>query len=164
MADFTLAGYGPGNAAFIIEVNAPDQEKATAEIGAILEKVGGRLANVSEVRPKFTEKGNINLQASDKTEDFLLDEFRAVGVDGVTKEGNSFELSCPTDKMEDVIAAVSKKYTILVSEIMLEPKEMVEVDEEAGRKLMDLMDELDAHENIESFVCNAAIPGSLFDQ
>jgi transcriptional/translational regulatory protein YebC/TACO1 len=75
--------------------------------------------------------------------------------------GENYYITCAVPDFENVKKALAKKYKLVTSEIAMIPKDTVKIDEETGRKIMNLMENLDDSEDVQKIYHNFILPESL---
>lgn len=160
--EITYEGYGPGGVAVMIEAATDNRNRTVAEIRHILAKGGGSLGESGCVAWMFEKKGLINLPRDKYDEDQAMEAALEAGGEDVTDQDDSWEVSCPAEDFESVRQALEDAGVVVDSaEISMAPKTTVDVDVEAGRKLMRLMDALDDNEDVQKVYANFELPEEL---
>lgn len=150
MSAVSYEAKGPGNIDIIIDCLTDSKNRTAPEIKHILTKNGGVLGAPGSVAWNFEQKGLIVVPG--KGEDKVLE---IMDVDGVLDvEENEGEINIYTKPKE--LAAIgkeleSKGFKIDKMELIMDPKNMVKLDEEksaSAMRLLELLDDYDDTENV----------------
>ena len=158
-------GYGPGGVAMLVEALTDNRNRTSAEVRHAFDKNGGSLGEPGSVAWQFEKKGAVAVDGARYSEDDLLAAIDA-GAEDVTQDGDSLRVLCAAEDLRAVRAALDEAGVAVESaEIVMEPKAVVEVTEEAeARAMMRLMDALDDHEDVDSVHANFDIPEALLEE
>ena len=93
-------------------------------------------------------------------EDYFYEVAIESGADDVTTVDNYWEVACDPQVMSDVVATIKQAdFVIESSEIIRVPSTTVEIDDVAtARKVLNLMERLDDHDDVQSVSANFSIP------
>lgn len=157
----TYEGYGPGGVAIMIDALTDNKNRSAAEVRKIFEAHGGNMGSAGCVSFMFERKGVLTLAAAGVNEDQLMNDALDAGADNMERAGDVFEITCAPADFERVKAALTKKYKADSSELGMIPRNWVQVDEDAGRRLLALMDALDDDDDVQKTYTNFQLPESL---
>jgi YebC/PmpR family DNA-binding regulatory protein len=157
----TYEGYGPGGVAIMIDALTDNKNRSASEIRKIFEAHGGNMGTAGCVAFMFERKGVVNVAAASVNEDQLMTDVLDAGADNMERAGDVFEITCAPSDFEKVKGALTKKYKVESSEIGMIPKNWVQVDEDSGRRLLALMDQLDDNDDVQKTYTNFQLPESL---
>ena len=158
----TYEGVGAGGVLIIIECLTDNRNRTAGEIRKILEL---RNAAMGSGLWAFEQKGLITVPNTAITEDALMEAALEFGADDVQAAGDSFQVTTAPSDLEAVRKGLlSKEIPLGNVELALIPKTTVPVTAEAGRKLMDLLAELDDHEDVQNVYSNMELPDSLLNE
>ncbi len=160
--DMALEGYGPSGVAIYIEALTDNRNRTTSEIRTIFTKKGGNMAGAGSVSWMFEKKGYIVV--SNKT----IDEDRLMGIvldagaeDMVTEEENYAVKTSQQDFFKVKKAIEDNKIKVESAEITLIPKSTVKLAGEEAKKVLDLVDALEEHEDVQNVYANFDVPDEL---
>jgi YebC/PmpR family DNA-binding regulatory protein len=152
-------GYGPGGVAVLCEILTDNRNRTAGEIRKVFEICGGKLGESGCVAWMFERKGMFVLSAAQTDEDALMELALDAGADDVKRVGTSFEVTCDPSSYQKVTDALGAKGLKLeVSQIARIPTNTVDLDAEAGRNVLKLMEKLDDHDDVQSVAANFNIP------
>lgn len=153
-------GFGPGGVALLIDAVTDNKNRTSGEIKNILSKNGGSFAGPGSVQWQFMHKGVIRVDAEQKSKitnkksDFELALMDA-GVEDIIESEEGEEIICAVENFRKVLEAV-QSFGLEPASSALEwiAKERVEVDDEAGEKVMKLVDALDENDDVKEVYTN----------
>jgi len=147
--------YGPGGVALLIEGLTDNRNRTTAEVRNILSKKNGSLAGAGSTAFLFSKKGILVIDGTAASEDQVMEVALDAGAEDVKSEGKSHEVTCETANFEAVKKALEvKKIPTISAEITMVPTTMVKVVGDQAKQVLDLMDALEEHEDIQNVYAN----------
>ncbi|MCW3011832.1 MAG: YebC/PmpR family DNA-binding transcriptional regulator [Solirubrobacterales bacterium] len=157
-------GYGPGGVALLIEGLTDNRNRTGAEVRAALTKAGGALGEPGSVAYLFDKTGVIVVDADRYSEDDLLVAVEAGAEDIEVDEGHLEVLTAPTDLQTVRTALQEAEIAFESAELVWRPKTRVEIDEEALRKLMRLIDTLEESDDVGDVHANFDAPADVMER
>ncbi|MDT8285749.1 MAG: YebC/PmpR family DNA-binding transcriptional regulator [Elusimicrobiales bacterium] len=159
--DVMYEGYGPAQVALMIEGTTDNKNRAFSEIRKIVEEHGGNLGG--SVAWMFDSKGFITVPKDGLQEDALMELAIEAGADDVKNpEGDSYEvITAPQDLDKVKNALTAKNLTVSSAEITMIPKNEVDVPEAKAKQVIDLMNDLEDHEDVKKVYSNFNIPDEI---
>lgn len=159
-------GYGPGGVAVICEILTDNRNRTAPEIRKVFELSGGKLGATNCVAWMFERKGLFAVAADKTDEDTLMEIALEAGADDVKQAGDVFEVICDANLFAKVSDALQKAgITPESSQLTRIPANTVNVDDpETARKVLNLMEELDNHDDVQSVAANFNIPDEAMAQ
>ena len=157
----TYEGYGPGGTAFLIDALTDNKNRSAAEMRKFFENSGGNLGGAGSVGFMFQRKGLIIIPVSAAGEDQMMNDVLEAGAENMETAGEAYEITTTVPDFENVKKALSKKYKLTSSEIAMLPKDTLKIDEETGRKALNLWENLDDSEDVQKIYINFELPASL---
>jgi len=154
-------GYGPGGVAMIIDCFTDNPNRTVAEVRHALTKHGGNLGTSGSVAFQFTRCGELAFATGGDAgaEEKVLEAALEAGADDVINEHGESTVLCAPDKFEEVQQALSAAG--LEAEhagVGMRPNNRVPVPEEALEPLSDLLERLDALDDVSEVYHNALLP------
>ena len=160
--DVTLEGYGPGGIAIYIEALTDNKNRTTSEVRTIFAKKGGNMAGAGSVSWMFEKKGYIVVSKKSIDEDKLMGIVLDAGAeDMVTEEENYAVKTAPQDFYKVKKAIDDAGIKTESAEITLVPKSTVKVTGQDAKKVLDLVDAIEEHEDVQNVYANFDIPDEL---
>ncbi len=157
----TYEGYGPGGTAFMVDALTDNKNRSAAEMRKFFENSGGNLGGAGSVAFMFQRKGLIIIPVSAAGEDQMMNDVLESGAENMETAGDVYEITSAVPDFETVKKALAKKYKFTSAEIAMVPKDSIKVDEETGRKILNLWENLDDSEDVQKIYTNFELPQSL---
>lgn len=162
--DHVYEGYGPGGIAVMVEVTTDNKNRSIAEIRRIFEDHGGKVGQRGCVSYQFDRKGVLVISAEGCDETVLFDRAVDAGAEDVRLEGDTVQVITGIDQFTEVKGALQDAEVPLErAEVTQLPRTTVPVDEEEGRKVLDLLEALDEHDDVQEVYSNFDINDETFE-
>jgi YebC/PmpR family DNA-binding regulatory protein len=160
--DITLEGYGPGGVAIYVEGVSDNKNRTTAEVRTIFTKKGGNMAGAGSVAWMFEKKGYIVVSKKTIDEDRLMSVALDAGAEDLIVEDENYAIkTSPQDFFKVKKAVENAKIAMEDSEITLLPKSTVKLAGEDAKKVLELVDAIEEHEDVQHVYANFDIPDEL---
>jgi YebC/PmpR family DNA-binding regulatory protein len=157
-------GYGPGGAAILVEALSDNRNRTGSEIRHAFDRHGGNLGEPNSVAWIFEKRGAISVDADAYSEDDLIIAIDAGAEDVVAEDDELRVLTAPSELTAVREALEAEGIEIGSSELLMEPKSTVEIDEGDARRLMRLMEALDDHDDVDAVHANFDIPAEVLER
>jgi YebC/PmpR family DNA-binding regulatory protein len=159
-------GYGPGGVAVMCEILSDNRNRTAPEIRKIFELNDGKLGATNCVAWMFERKGVFVVGADKIEEDKLMEIALEAGADDVKQSGDKFEVICDANLFAAVAGALQQAgIEPESSQLARIPTNTVSVDDpEVARKVLNLMEQLDNHDDVQSVAANFNIPEEAMAQ
>jgi YebC/PmpR family DNA-binding regulatory protein len=158
----TYEGYGPGGVAFIVDALTDNPHRTSPEIKKIFERGGGNMGATNCVSWNFTTKGVFRVNASDISEDALMEAALNAGADDVVQDGDSFQVTCAATAYDAVRRGLeAAKVPVQDKEITKLPGSTVPVDAENGAKILKLIEMFEDHDDVQNVYTNFDMPADV---
>ena len=155
-------GYGPHGVAMMIEILTDNKNRTAPEIRKIFERFGGNMGEAGCVSWMFEKKGLIIVNSSNLNEDDLMMLVLDAGAEDLQKVGDVFQVICSQADLGKVKKAIeSKNIKVETAEVIWIPKNNIDLEEKAGRKVLGLMEALEEHDDVQNVYSNFNLPQSL---
>jgi YebC/PmpR family DNA-binding regulatory protein len=156
--------YGPEGVALMIDTLTDNKNRTVGDIRHILTKHNGHLGEGGSVAWNFTQKGVITIPAEGYDEDSILEVVLDAGAEDLRAEGDSFEITTDPKDFAAVRDALSgADITVGHSEVTRIPGSTVQLEEDAARKVLRLMDALDDHDDVQNVSANFDISDEIME-
>lgn len=164
--ELTYEGYGPAGVAVFCEATTDNRNRTTGEIRKIFEDHGGKLGGAGSVAYLFQQKGFLAVKKAAADEDALMSLALDNGAeDFKSGESGGFEIVCAPADFEKLKAALAaKKIPTESAEVAMLPSTQVKVDGPDARRVLDLVEALEGHDDIKNVYANFDIPDALLAQ
>ncbi|HOL21834.1 MAG TPA: YebC/PmpR family DNA-binding transcriptional regulator [bacterium] len=158
----TYEGYAPGGVAVYVEVLTDNKNRSASEIRSIFSKHNGNMGGAGSVSWIFERKGVISVSKDKANEDELLEIILEAGAEDMKAEGDSYEITTPPEKFDDVRKALAEK-NIQVDEasITFVPKNTVRVEGKTAEQVLKLLEALEDHDDVQGAYANFDIPDEI---
>jgi YebC/PmpR family DNA-binding regulatory protein len=148
-------GYGPGGVAVYVQTLTDNKNRTLPEIRHLFSKYGGNLGAENCVGWMFEKKGYLVVPKAGTSEDALMELVIEAGGDDVRDDGDNWEVFTPSDRLEQVREALTKKnVTVATGEISMVPKNTVKVEGKKAQQVLSMMDGLEEHDDVQNVWAN----------
>lgn len=155
-------GYGPGGVAVLCEILTDNRNRTAGEVRKIFDLAGGKLGPSNCVAYMFKRKGQFFVDSQGRSEDELMEIVLDAGAEDLRRSGDSFEILCDPAAFVSVSAALADKgIETTQADLAQVPDNLVAVDDDAGKKILRMLDSLDDHDDVQNVFSNADIPDHL---
>jgi len=162
--EITYEGYGPGSTAVIVECTTDNKNRTFAEIRKIFTSRGGSIGTSGCVSYMFKSKGVIVVAKDAIGEDDLMNLALEAGAEDVRTSGDAYEVITAPDATFDTVkkAIEAKGITPESAELTMLPDTEVNItDEHVAESLLNMMEELDDHDDTKNVYSNYNIPDDI---
>jgi YebC/PmpR family DNA-binding regulatory protein len=148
LSELTYEGFY-GNVAIIVEGLSDNPNRTRPEISKLFEQGGGRIGAAGSVMWMFKRKGLIAVKTDKIAEDKLMDIVVEAGADDLTTAGDMYEILTSIESFEPVRKALaSKNIPTEMAELKYLADNEADVDVATGKKVLELVDEIDGHDDV----------------
>ena len=163
--DITLKGYGPGGVAIYVEGVSDNKNRTTAEVRTIFTKRGGNMAGAGSVAWMFEKKGYIVVSKKSAEEDKLMGVALDAGAEDMIVEDENYAIkTSPQDFFKVKKATDDAGIKTEDAQISLLPKNTVKVEGPDAKKILELVDAIEEHEDVQHVYANFDIPDELIKE
>jgi YebC/PmpR family DNA-binding regulatory protein len=161
--EVSYEGYAPGGVALMVTGLTNNRARTAGEVKNIFERRGGNVGTPGSVAWQFTKKAILQGEPAGKSEDDILSAVLDAGAEELEHTSEVFVVIGPPEAMSNLRGAVERLgLKIASSEIAWEPGNRVPVeDPAAAKRLLDLVEELEDHDDIQAVAHNADIPDEV---
>lgn len=161
----TYEGYGPGGVAILIETLTDNKNRTVADIRHLLERANGSMGSAGCVAWLFEKKGTIQISAEGRTEEELFDAAIESGAEDVREDDGYFEIITDAHSLYSVKEALeSRQLTCMHAELNAIPKSIVSLSGRDVRKVLQLLEQLEDHDDVQKVYSNFDIPDEVMEQ
>jgi YebC/PmpR family DNA-binding regulatory protein len=159
-------GYAAGGVAVMCEILTDNKNRTAPEIRKIFEVCDGKLGSTGCVAYLFQRLGVVRVPQASCSEDRLMEMALEAGANDVKLVGDRWEVTCEPQSMAAVIEALQKGgLQVESNEIVRVPTNTVDVDDvDTARKVLELVERLDDHDDVQSVAANFNIPDEALTQ
>jgi YebC/PmpR family DNA-binding regulatory protein len=153
--EVSYEGYGPGGVAVYVQALTDNKNRTLPEIRHLFSKYGGNLGAENCVGWMFEKKGYLVVPKSATGEDALMELVLEAGGDDVRDDGDNWEVFTPSDRLEQVREALSKRnVSVATAEISMVPKNTVKIEGKKAQQVLSMMDGLEEHDDVQNVWAN----------
>jgi YebC/PmpR family DNA-binding regulatory protein len=159
-------GYGPSGIAFIVECMTDNRNRTAADVKHIFSKRGGNVGTPGSVAWMFERKGHVMVDKVDAPgEDDLLAIAIESGAEDMRDCGDQWEiLTEATDLMAAAGSLKESGIDVELAEITMLPKTTTELDMDGARKVLRLVEELEASDDVQEVYANFDVTDDVMDE
>jgi YebC/PmpR family DNA-binding regulatory protein len=155
-------GYAPGGVAVIVEALTDNRNRTAGEVRAIFTKNGGNLAETGAVSFMFDHVGVVEYDASVASADAMLEAAIEAGAEDVITSADGHQIFTTPDELSDVAKALEAKFgEPRKSALLWKPQNTVAVDDEAGERVIKLIESLDDNDDVQNVYANFEVSDAL---
>lgn len=164
--EIVYEGYGPAGIAIIIESLTDNKNRTVSDIRNIFARRGGNLGESGSVNWMFEKKGLITLDKKGVAEEKLMEIALEAGAQDIRDGEESWEVYTnphDCDKVKEVLMKADLKPTS--GEVSMIPKNTIKVENlEEAKKILDLMESLEDHDDVQKVYSNFDIPVEIMEK
>ncbi len=156
-------GYGPGGVAVMCEALTDNRNRTGPEMRSLFSKAGGELGKTGCVSYLFDRKGLFVFAGDAVDEERLMEVALENGGDDVeTTDDGKLQVTCAPedfDALSDAFDAASMEAEL--KEITRLPQTTVDVDPSVAKQVMNLLEALDDHDDVQNVSTNLNITDEM---
>ncbi len=155
-------GYAPGGVAVIIEALTDNRNRTAGEVRSYFTKSGGALAETGAVSFMFDHVGLIEYPKSIGSEDDVMEGAIEAGADDVVSQDEIYEIITSLEALRDVQKTLEARFgEAKKSSLVWRPQNTINVDDEAGEKILKLIGSLEDNDDVQNVYANFEISDAL---
>jgi YebC/PmpR family DNA-binding regulatory protein len=155
-------GYGPGGVAVIVEVLTDNRNRTAGDVRASFTKAGGNLAETGAVSFMFDHVGVVEYDAAKASADVMLEAAIEAGAEDVASGEGGHEVYTTPETLNEVAKALEAKFgEPRKAALTWKPKNTVPVDDTKGEQLMDLLEALNEHDDVQNVYANFEVSDAV---
>ena len=148
-------GYGTAGVAVMCDILTDNRNRTAPEVRKIFEKHDGKLGATGCVAWMFDRKGLFLVSGEATEEEQLMEIALAAGAEDIRAADSDFEVVCDPDSFSEVQQALEQAgITPASASVTRIPQNTVDLDAEAARKVLALIDALDDHDDVQGVSAN----------
>ena len=153
--ELSYEGFGPECLSIMIDVMTDNKNRTVAEIRHLMAKFGGNLGENGSVSWMFEKLGQIIVESESTNEENLFNDALEAGADDFNREELDFVISTSPALTAEISEDLQKKgYSVVSSKVEMVPKNIIEVPESDSSKLINLMEKLEEHDDVQNIASN----------
>ena len=153
--EVTYEGYGPGGAAILIQATTDNANRTVAEIRHLFTRYGGNLGAANSVAWMFDRKAQIVVDAGQADEDATLEVALDAGAEDVVRDGDQLIVTGPASQLHAIQERLkARRLAVQSAEIAMTPKSTVKIEGGDAKRLLALIEELEAMDDVAKVFSN----------
>lgn len=161
-AEVRYEGYAPGGVAVIVEALTDNRNRTAGEVRSYFTKSGGSLAETGAVSFLFDHVGVIEYPAKTASEEAMMEAAIEAGAEDVQVSPDGFEILTTLESLRDVAQALETKFgEPRKASLIWKPQNTIEVDDEAGEKILRLVGQLEDNDDVQNVYANFEVSDAL---
>ena len=158
-------GYGPGGAAIIVEAMTDNRNRTASDVRSTFTKSGGNLAETGAVSFMFDHVGVVQFAPEAADADAMFEAAIEAGAEDVVSTPDGHEVYCEQGALADVTKALEARFgEPRKSALVWRPQNTIAVDDDAGEKLLRLMEILEDHDDVQNVFVNFEVSDALMQK
>ncbi len=155
-------GYAPGGVAVIIEALTDNRNRTAGEVRSYFTKAGGALAETGAVSFMFDHVGLIEFDKKVASEDEIMEAAIDAGADDAVTGEESHEIITALEDLRGVAQTLEGRFgEPRQAKMVWKPQNLIAVDDEAGEKILKLVDALEENDDVQTVYANFEISDAL---
>lgn len=154
-------GYGPGGVAIMLQIVTDNRNRTAADVRHIFAKRGGNLGESGCVAWMFQRQGQLTVLKSDcrlSSDDFMLLAIEA-GAQDVRETEDTYIVITEPENFTMVRDGLEVEKVVLDdAELTYEPTNLLPVSKEQEEQILDLVEALEAHDDVQDVYVNIELP------
>jgi YebC/PmpR family DNA-binding regulatory protein len=154
--EITYEAYAPGGVALVIEVMTDNRNRAASDVRSTVTRAGGTLAATGATAWMFDRRGQVLAPVAGNPDEEEITLLAAdAGAEDIAVDGEMYDIDTEPTALGQVRKALEDAGIRIDSEqLTLVPKQTVELDVSAAKKVLRLMDALDDIDDVQDVYAN----------
>lgn len=158
-------GYAPGGVAVIVEALTDNTNRTASDVRSAFTKAGGNLGTTGAVSFMFDRIGVIEYDTDKASADAMLEAGIEAGAEDVISDDGGHQIITTPETLADVTKALEAKFgEPRKSGITWKPQNTVAVDDEAGEKILKLIEVLEESDDVQNVYANFELSDALMQK
>jgi len=152
-------GYGVGGVALLCEALTDNRNRTAPEVIKIFERHGGNIGAPGCVQWMFSNKGQVTVPVDAADEDKIAEIALDSEAEDYQRAGDLWEITCAPAVLEALRSGLNDAGLEPQSaELTMIPSSTVTVDAGNGRKVLELVEALEDHDDVQNVYSNFELP------
>ena len=163
--EIVYEGYGPGGVAVLVNCLTDNKNRTVADVRYCFSKNGGNLAESGCVSFLFDQKGMIQVNKGEVSEEQLMDLVLDAGAEDMIDDEDAFQILTAPEDFNDVREFLEKKgLNFIEASVTMLPQNTVEItDEKIAARVIRLMDALEDNDDVQNVYANFDIGDEIME-
>lgn len=159
----TYEGYAAGGVAVMAECLTDNRNRTGSEIRNLFTRHGGSMAEPGAVAWQFSRKGHVVVPRSVEEDELMLTAADA-GAEDIADESDVWRVTTSPGDLQSVRTGLEEAgIPVDSSEQTMVPNSTVPVEGDAARRVLQLIDALDDHDDVGAVYSNFDVPDAVFE-
>ncbi len=160
--ELVYEGYGPQGVAILVQCVTDNKNRSSAEVRSIFAKHNGSMAGAGSVAWIFEKHGVIYVASDKISEDKLMEVALAAGAEDLTPQEDKFQVQTSPGDFMAVREAIEKAgIPVESASVTMVPKNEIPVTVESARAVINLIEALEDHDDVQNVYANCDIPDEV---
>jgi YebC/PmpR family DNA-binding regulatory protein len=149
-------GYGPDGLAVLIETLTDNKNRTVSDLRYFFNKIGGNLADGGSVMWLFENKGMLEIQAHNETEEDIIEKLIDGNIEEVEKHETIAMIQTPLQELDNVRKLAEKQgYKVISAELTWIPKSPMAITDENIEQVSTFAENLEELDDVQNIYLNA---------
>jgi YebC/PmpR family DNA-binding regulatory protein len=158
-------GYGPAGVAVMCDILTDNRNRTAPELRKIFEKAGGEMGRTGCVGYLFDRKGLFVISSEACEEEKVMEVALEAGAEDIGSDDGNFEVVCDPNVYSNISDAFeTAEIECLSKQVTRIPQNVVDVGLDDAQKVLQLMEALDDHDDVQAVSANFNIPDDVMVQ
>ena len=158
-------GFGAGGVGVIVEALTDNRNRTASEVRSVFTKFGGNLGETGAVSFNFDKLGAIEFDAAKASAEAMLEAAIEAGAEDCESSAEGHVVYCHPDELHQVAKALESKFREPRSaRILWRPKSTVPIGEEAGQRLLRMLEGLEDSDDVQNVYANFEIADEVLER
>ncbi len=158
-------GFGAGGVGVIVEALTDNRNRTASEVRSVFTKFGGNLGETGAVSFNFDKLGAIEFDAAKVSAEAMLEGAIEAGAEDCESSAEGHVVYCHPDELHQVATALEAKFGEPRSaRILWRPKSTVPIGEEAGQRLLRMIEGLEDSDDVQNVYANFEIADEVLER
>ncbi len=158
-------GYGPAGVAIYVQCLTDNKNRTAGEVRNLFTKKNGNMAGQGSVAWLFEKKGLLVVRTDVVSEDRLMELVLQAGALDLSRSDEHFEILTTVTDLEAVKKALEDAGVVHESALLqMIPKNTIAVTPQEARSLIQLIDALEDHDDVQNVYTNGDIPDEVMKE
>src|SRR5919108_5248304 len=165
LEELRYEGYGPAGVAIMVDAVTDNRNRTAASLKHIFSKFGGNLGESNSVAWMFDRKGVIEASLTGRDADEVGLAAIEAGAEDISVEDGAIEVTTAPNDVERVREALEAAgVRIENSEVTMQPKQTIAVDEDKAPAVLRLLEALEEDDDVQQVYANFDIPADVLER
>jgi len=158
-------GFGPSGVGILLETLTDNRNRTAGDIRSIFSKCGGNLGETGSVSFMFSHYGKINVPANILGFEEIFEIALECGATDCDLIDEVYEISSSPEDLHQTANLIESKINVdLVAQLSWKPTNLINVDEESAHKVINMVNSLDDHDDVQEVFSNFDISEEFLDK